>query len=500
MTSSNTATLTEEKISPTLDEKQDVEKHSSDDSTAAPLEKVQSRRSDIDPAADPPDGGRNAWLKVMGCFLIYSNIWQANPPGSILVEQHLIRVIARGFTLTFGAFQTYYQHNFLSSVSPSAISWIGTVQSFLLIIVGVLSGPLFDLGWFRPMLFFGNFLVVFGIFMLSLARNYWQVFLAQGVCMGLGAGLLYVPSLALIGLSFSRKRSLAQGITTSGIAVGESTRSKAHLTVPELTRFSGGVAYIIAFNRISASVGFGWAVRTMGFIAFGICIIAFPALLTGTASLAKARTARKLFDPAAFKDPGFLIFTCCSFSTFLGYIVPYFYVPSFAQDALGISEDFAMDILLMMVAASFFGRLAIGMIAHHLGPMLSWLGCALISGILSFSWIAVSSQNGLIIFSVFWGFCSGGLVTLPAAVFPRLCPDLRRLGTRTGMSWGISSFASLTGSPIAGALLKRHAGRGTRSDFLGPQLWSGCCLLVGAGIISLLWIRTIRRSKSGMFI
>lgn len=36
-----------------------------------------SRRSDIDPLAEPPDGGLNAWLKVFGCFLLYSNIWCA---------------------------------------------------------------------------------------------------------------------------------------------------------------------------------------------------------------------------------------------------------------------------------------------------------------------------------------------------------------------------------------------------------------------------------------
>lgn len=74
------------------------------------------------------------------------------------------------------------------------------MQAWLLILVGVLSGPLFDLGYFRPMLYLGNFLVVFGIMMLSLCTKYWQVFLAQGVCMGLGAGLLYIPSLALVGI------------------------------------------------------------------------------------------------------------------------------------------------------------------------------------------------------------------------------------------------------------------------------------------------------------
>jgi hypothetical protein len=47
------------------------------DKTTPDLEKVQSssKRSEIDPSSEPPDGGLNAWLKVLGCFLLYSNIW-----------------------------------------------------------------------------------------------------------------------------------------------------------------------------------------------------------------------------------------------------------------------------------------------------------------------------------------------------------------------------------------------------------------------------------------
>ncbi|KAF2427857.1 MFS general substrate transporter [Tothia fuscella] len=390
----------------------------------------------------------------------------------------------RGFTLTFGAFQTYYQRNFLKDSTPSAISWIGTVQSFFLILVGCLSGPLFDKGWYRVMLIGGNVAVVFGIFMLSLAKNYWQVFLAQGVCMGLGAGLLYVPSLALIGLSFSTRRSLAQGIVTSGIAVG-------------------GVAYIIAFDRITTSSGFPWAVRVMGFISLGIAIMAIPTLLYGTSSLAKARSARKLWDMTAFKDANFLIFTACSSSTFFGYIVPYFYIASFGQDALNLSRNQALYILIGAISASFFGRLLVGFVAHRLGPLFTWFWCTAISAVVSFSWIAVDSRNGLIVIGVFWGFCSGGLVTLPAAVFPTLCPDQRRLGTRVGMSWGISSFASLTGPPIAGALLGKSsgpAGHQPRSDYLGPQLWAGCCLLVGSLFVFALWLKTVKQRNQGIFV
>lgn len=97
------------------------------------------------------------------------------------------------------------------------------MQAWLLILIGVLSGPLFDLGYFRTMLYIGNFLVVLGMMMLSLCTEYWQIFLAQGLCMGLGAGLLYIPSLALVGIWFDKKRALAMGVVMSGIAVGLSS-------------------------------------------------------------------------------------------------------------------------------------------------------------------------------------------------------------------------------------------------------------------------------------
>jgi hypothetical protein len=43
------------------------------------LEKTSTKTSAIDPEAKPPDGGLDAWLKVFGCFLIYSNIWYVDP-------------------------------------------------------------------------------------------------------------------------------------------------------------------------------------------------------------------------------------------------------------------------------------------------------------------------------------------------------------------------------------------------------------------------------------
>ncbi|KAI4617495.1 uncharacterized protein J4E87_003015 [Alternaria ethzedia] len=403
----------------------------------------------------PPDGGLHAWLKVFGGFMIYINIW--------------------GFTLTYGAFQTYYRTTLLTSSTPSAISWIGTVQAWLLIVIGTLSGPLFDLGYFRSMLLVGNFLVVLGIMMLSLSTQYWQVFLSQGVCMGMGAGLLYIPSLAMVGVWFSKKRALAMGIVMSGIAVG-------------------GVIYIIMFDRLTKTAGFPWAIRAIGFVALAAALLSIPALLSGSAWLKHKRKRRALFDKSALHDRLFLVFTACSFSTFLGYIVPYFYIPTYARERLGSSESTALYMLVLAIAGSFFGRLVSGVAAHWVGAIVTWGLCAFASGLLALVWISIETEKSFIAFSILWGFFSAALVTVPSAAFANITPDLSRLGTRLGMSWSVSSIATLIGAPIAGALLKKTDGR---TNFIGVQVWSGACLMVGTGWLVVLWVVTVKSQKKG---
>jgi MFS family permease len=98
---------------------------------------------------------------------------------------------------TFGVFQTYYE-TLLPNSSPSAISWIGSLQDFLLRFVGVITGPLYDIGYFRTSIATGTFLVVFGTMMTSLGTQYWHFLLAQGFCVGLGAGCVFMPSVGVI--------------------------------------------------------------------------------------------------------------------------------------------------------------------------------------------------------------------------------------------------------------------------------------------------------------
>ena len=141
----------------------------------------------------------------------------------------------------------------------------------------------------------------------------------------------------------------------------------------------------------------------MGFVALGIALLSFPALLSGSNMVAQPRKARKLVDTSAFKDRLFILFTCSTFATFLGYIVPFFYIPTYAQDRLGVSESSSLYILVISLAGSFFGRLVCGYVARYVGSMLTWIVCSLVSGILSLCWISIESEKSFIAFSVLWG-------------------------------------------------------------------------------------------------
>lgn len=86
---------------------------------------------------------------------------------------------------------------------------------------GAFTGPLFDAGYFFAMLTGGSFLIVFGTMMTSIATQYWQIFLAQAVCIGIGAGCLFTPCIAILSTYFTTKYPLAAGLAATGSGIGE---------------------------------------------------------------------------------------------------------------------------------------------------------------------------------------------------------------------------------------------------------------------------------------
>lgn len=107
----------------------------------------------------------------------------------------------------YGVYQIYYTSSLTSSLA-SAISWIGSVQAFLLFLVGTFLGPIYDSGYVRTLLLIGSFLTVFGLFMTSLCKAFWQLLLSQGIVTGAGFGCLFLPGVTVVSQYFSTKKLL----------------------------------------------------------------------------------------------------------------------------------------------------------------------------------------------------------------------------------------------------------------------------------------------------
>ncbi|KAI9371092.1 major facilitator superfamily domain-containing protein [Aspergillus egyptiacus] len=425
----------------------------------------ESPSPSLSPPASPvtEEGGLWGWLQVVGTFFVLFNIW--------------------GLAFAFGSFQSYYVLDFLPTVSASAISWIGTIQSWLLIIGGLVAGPLFDMGYYRPMFLVGSFLSVLGIMMTSLSHEYYQILLSQGICTGIGFGLLYIPSLTLVSRSFVRKRAMALGVSTAGAPLG-------------------GVIYTLVFEQLLPKVGFPWTVRIIGFMMLGLFVSAgFTLLFKGenTGQIPGART-RNLFDGRALKDLPFWNFTVANFFLYLGYMTPFYYMPIYAETKLHTSRSLGLYILIISQASSIVGRVITTAVAHYFGAMIPWIFCGVLSGVLCIAWISATSLARFILFSAFYGGISGALVPLPPSVFPHICPDPTALGAWLGMAQSITSFATLIGAPIAGALADLGASGSDDLNLVNVQLWCGILMVSGAVQLLGLWFLLWKfRDKKGLF-
>ncbi|EZF31018.1 hypothetical protein H109_01657 [Trichophyton interdigitale MR816] len=395
------------------------------------------------------DTGWTAWSQVLASFFLFFNTW--------------------GVVTAFGVFQTYYEHNLLDHLSPSTISWIGSTQSFLLLFFGTIAGSLFDAGYTRQLLMVGWVLIPLGLMMTSIASQYWQIFLAQAICMGLGFGSVFVPCVAVLPQYFKKRRAIANGLAATGSGIG-------------------GLVYPIVFRQMQKSLGFPWATRVLGFIVF--------ATMSISVSLLKMRfkpaERRSLVQLSAFRDPVYSLFCVSQFCGFLGLYNMMVYIQPYAIDEGIMGTDLAFYLLAILNSASTFGRIIPNYFVDLIGPFNVMIPMAFCSGIIALGWIGVHTTGSIIVIVILYGFFSGAFVSVPPVVLISITPDLRDFGTRLGMTFVFNSIGTLAGTPIGGAII--HA---SGNQYLGVQLLAGSCLLM-SGI--LLVIARLVKSGPKLFI
>ncbi|KAL7786644.1 major facilitator superfamily domain-containing protein [Trichoderma ceciliae] len=407
-------------------------------------------------AASVPDGGFRAWLVVVGGFLDFA--------------------IAFGLVNSFGTFQARYENEW-TWLSTSTITWIGSVQLFVLFLGGAVVGPIFDKYGSRALMFSGTAVCLLSFICSSFATQYYQYLLAQGILLGIGNALLgingltsspysFYPATGAISEWFNHKRGLALGIALSGSSVG-------------------GIFWPIIINKLFTVVDAPWVHRIIALISVPVLLVACFLVKERKDAAGhdteghRVKSSEKSIRKAVFEWRFFAL--CLSlFFIYGGMLIPFYYIPLFAIEH-GVGSTMANNLLAIGYAGSVVGRVGSGWIADRFGRFNVLFVMGVLTAAITFCWVTMTSLRAMIAFAVLFGLFSGGLIPLGSACVAQTTPDMGHIGLRIGFMMAFASFGALSGGPASGAI------KDSTGSWFAVHSFSASITLLGA--LMLLGVR-----------
>ncbi|XP_050415568.2 uncharacterized protein LOC126829630 [Patella vulgata] len=145
----------------------------------------------------PPDGGWG-WVVMLGSLMC--------------------NVIVDGVCLTFGVVAEELTREF--NVPISQVIWVGSLLTGSYLTVGPLVSAMAVRYGCRKVTIIGS-LVASGAFLLSTQSNSLEMLIiTYGLLGGIGFGMIYLPSIVMVGYWFEKKRAFATGIAVCGSGIG----------------------------------------------------------------------------------------------------------------------------------------------------------------------------------------------------------------------------------------------------------------------------------------
>ncbi|KAL4747882.1 major facilitator superfamily domain-containing protein [Aspergillus terricola var. indicus] len=298
----------------------------------------------------------------------------------------------QGWLRVFGSFM---------GLGSGVTGWIFGLFTFLTFFRGIQIGPIFDARGPRLLVFLGAILIMVMVVGVGFCREYWQFILAMGVAGGVRTSLIFTPSIAAVGHFFRKKRSLATGIAVSGGSIG-------------------GVIIPLTLESLFDKYGFAWATR--------VAMVCFLSLAIASA-LVSSRLPTKPFSKEnilpglrILQERKFLLTMLSMFFIEWDLFIPITYI-SFYALAHGLPTKLSYQLLAILNAGSFFGRMLPGFLADSLGRFTTllitvafYLACNVCL------WMpAGSSVALLIVYCALFGFASGSIISLTPVCIGQLC-------------------------------------------------------------------------------
>ncbi|KAJ7127972.1 MFS general substrate transporter [Mycena epipterygia] len=397
-----------------------------------------------------PDGGLKAWTTIAGAWLVL--------------------FATLGYLHSFGVYEQFYVVEYLPNFSTSSISWIGSFQLTMPYALSLVSGKLFDNGHFYKLNFIGGALFIFSVFMLSLCKphQYYQIFLSQGVGMGIGLGITFVPAASVVVHHFAKRRGLALGVALSGAAVGSTI-------------------FPLIINHLLPRIGFPQTVRATGYVILGT-VVGGNALMR-TRYPGSKRTGGFGIMKSFFTDPPYMWTVAGAALASVGFFFPLIFIQLYATQH-SVDKNLAFYSLAILNGTSIFGRVAGNYLADLYGPLnVQTLVTFMTGGVI---WAVLGVHNGstLVVVSVLYGVLSGAWLSLAFACTTSLAKTPAEAGARTGLALALVSAGSLISAPIQGALLGKHF------LWIRPIGFSGSLVFAGAICLAVARMLQARRHST----
>lgn len=213
----------------------------------------------------------------------------------------------------------------------------------------------------------------------------WQLFLSQGVLVGLGIGFIYIPSIPILSQWFEARRSLANGISAAGSGFGGAL-------------FAWGTGALIDASSVRAAL---WFTGALTFTLTGIA----TALIRDRNKYIKP--PQLAFDTTLLKRYDVLLLLAWAFILMFGYIILLFSLSDFAL-AIGLSRQQATHIIGVLNIGTAIGRPVIGIASDKISRLDVAGVLTLVCGLSCFAfWIPTQSFSLLVFFALLAGAILG---------------------------------------------------------------------------------------------
>ncbi|WP_371998970.1 MFS transporter (plasmid) [Tistrella mobilis] len=404
------------------------------------------------------------------------------PGWFLVVAAHLLLMLIFGAAYSFGAFFTHLQQAF--DAGRFSVASIFSATAFLYYATGIVSGTIADRISTRMVVAAGIIALSAGFFGASFMTGSLSGFLIVFCSLvGLGVGLVYVPTVTAVQRWFVRNRAAASGLALSGTGVGTFVGPVAAgallTTLPFETTLRIFAAVILVLGLVAT-------LRIHGSpAALGLRPDGDPAPPAGTARRDGQIPRTMAAGPAAIRDTTLAeaartarfhwYFAAILFGS-VGLFLALVHINPYAQ-ALGLPEARANLLIGLIGAGNIGGRLFLGRLGDRMGPLrllvLLTFALALLNGL----WLAAGGFAALAVFAVAFGAANGGCIALYPAVAAGWF-GTRHLGAILGTLYLAVGIAAIAGGSLAGLLFDL-----TRS-YATSILSSGACALLSVACIA----------------